>query len=191
MTAVARSTNSLGFESLPGVKVAEGNLSDVRFVETCIEGKDVVLSSLGFRLPGMAYWNRPYEPEYLGVAADNIIAAMRKYGVKRVLFLTSAGIGDGYDKIGFGFKAFINLTALAHVYPLLEEAENKFTAANDLEVCCPRPPGLTNGPLKGGVTVRSELPGLPMISRADLAKYMLDEAVKDGPFEHKHPLLSY
>jgi len=191
VTAVARSAKGLGFENLPGVKVMEGNLSDARFVETCIEGKDVVLSSLGFRLPGLAYWNHPYEPDYLGIAADNILAAMRKYGVKRVLFLSAAGIGNSYDKIGFGFKAFLNLSALAHVYPLLEKVEDKFNAANDLEVCCPRPPGLTTGPLKGAVTVKPELPGLPQISRADLAKYMLDEAVKDGPFEHKLPLISY
>ena len=191
VTAVVRSAKGLGFESLPGVKVVEGNLSDARFVESCIEGKDVVLSSLGFRLPGLGYWNHPYEPEYLGIAADNIIAAMRKYGVKRVLFLSAAGIGDSFAKVSFGFRAFITLSALAHVYPLLEKVENKFTAANDLEVCCPRPPGLTNDPMKGAVIVKPELPGLPRISRADVAKYMLDEAVKEGPFEHKLPLFSY
>ena len=191
MTAVVRSAKGLGFENLPGVKVMEGSLSDASFVESCIEGKDVVVSSLGFRIASLAYWRYPYDPTYLGIAADNIIAAMRKHGVKRVLFLSAAGNGDSFSKIGFVFRTFIRLTALSHIYPLVEAVERKFTAADDLEVCIPRPPGLTNGPSKGAVTVKSELPGVPQISRADLAKYMLDEAVKDGPFEHKFPLISY
>jgi len=193
VTAVVRSAASLPQEikALPNVKVLEGDVKDANFVDSCIAGQDLVLSGLGIRLAGLAYWNSVPDPEFLRVSTTNIINAMRKNGVKRACIIGAAGTNDSHEKVTFVFRIVIAITALAHVYPLLAEAERMFLDAKDLDICMVRPVGLQDTPKTERVQVveRSTMK-TSTISRANVAWYMLNTSLTQPQYELKTPIIA-
>ena len=168
----------------------EGNVKDAEFVDACVAGQDIVFSTLGYRLPSLAPWNRPEDPTLVEVASANIIAAMKNNGVKKACILTGAGAGDSYSKVSMVMKVALSVSALAHVYPHLTAMENLYLAEPKLDVCIPRPALLTDGPATTNGKVVDDIFGNRSISRADVAHWMVDEALKPGLFEHKTALLA-
>ena len=215
VTAVVRPSSSEAksiLEALPNVRVMVGDLRDPAFVDSCVAGQDIVMSCLGNLTSGIGYWNKPVrfsaghvhlhktnpqhpktvksEPEYLEICTKNIIAAMKKHGVKKANVISASGVGDSYRKTSWILRVMLKTTALAHLYPYLETMESLYDAESELDVCINRPTKLTFGPLTGKGKVVEDTFGYRVISRADVAKWMLDESLKDGVFQVKKPLLA-
>jgi len=190
VTAVVRSGSKVATTG-ENVKVMEGNLRDAAFVDSCVAGQDLVLSSLGLRIGGMAYWNKPKDPEFLIEAFKNIVAAMRKHGVKKASIVSAGPVGNGREKMSFFFRAIIiPVSSLGHIYPTLERMENVCMEATDLDFCIVRPPLLTDKPATGTGKIVNDLFGLRKISRAEVARWILEESQKPGEYAHKVVLLS-
>ena len=115
---------------------------------------------------------------------------MKNNGVKKACVVSSSGIGDSYNKVSFILKGMIHITALAHIWPYLETMEARYDEATDLDICIVRPTLLTDGPLTGNVKCVPDLFGNHSISRADVAKWMIDESLKEGAFVVKKPLIT-
>jgi hypothetical protein len=81
-------------------------------VERAVEGQDAIIVTLGIR-------ENPLRVRLIGpahtamsvrsVATRNIIAAMRKHGVRKLVVQTSYGVGETRDRLGFVDKLFFNL----------------------------------------------------------------------------------
>jgi putative NADH-flavin reductase len=70
------------------LRIAAGDVSDAARVESAIEGQDAVLSALG-------------ATKKQAICADgmaNILAAMRRAGVRRVIVLSAFGASDSHDR---------------------------------------------------------------------------------------------
>lgn len=174
VVAVARSA----VEGGPvGVTVEQGSLTDVAFLSRVIAGADVVLSALGLRLPGLAPWHTPEQPDFLDKSTAAIVTAMKTVGARRAIVVSSSGIGDSAAMLPGFFKAFTKVTALRHVWPALNRMEEAWQRSG-LDVTFVRPTGLTDGPATGTVVVPTKLVGQASIARADVAAFMLDEAAR-------------
>jgi putative NADH-flavin reductase len=185
VTAAVRGSS---YAAPAGVRVLRGDLTDVGFLKTAVAGQDAVLSALGLRLPGIAPWSKPEVPDFLTKSTPAIVEAMKAEGVKRILAISAGGAGDSYAKVPGMFKAFMKTTALKRVYPELEVMERVFFASG-LDVCIPRPTGLTDGPVTGQVKVVEGMAGRATISRADVAAWMLDELEKPK-YAGKAPMIT-
>jgi len=160
-----------------GVRVERGSLSDVAFLTRTMQGSDVVLSALGLRLPGLAPWHRPEVPDFLDTSTAAIVQAMRQANVRRVLAVSSSGIGDSAPLLPGAFKVFIAVTAMRHAWPALNRMEASYFASG-LDVTMVRPTGLSDGPATGTIVEPTKLVGRAEISRADVADWMLAEAAR-------------
>ena len=170
VVAVAR-----GDVSVPtGVRAMRGDLGNVVFLESCFGDCDAVVSCLGLRLKGLAPWNRPEVPDFLDSSADAIIAAMKGRGIRRLIAVSSSGIGDSAPMLPGFFKAFIALSAMRHVWPALNRMEERY-ADSGLDVTCVRPTGLSDGPATGKIVEAKKLVGQAQIARADVAAWILAE----------------
>lgn len=109
-----------------------------------------------------------------GIAArgtENILAAMKRAGVKRIVVISAAPLGaaDGaFQRVAFR----ILWTFLRDVYEDLRRMESVLRES-DAEWTITRPPRLTDGPLTGKYRTAIDHNVGSVISRADLAREML------------------
>jgi putative NADH-flavin reductase len=171
-----------------GATVKTGSLTDAAFLASAFSGHDVVLSSLGIKLKSIAPWAKPEQADFLTRCTPVIISAMQSAGVRRICAISAGGVGDSNAMVPGFFRALIRFSALGKAYGELEVME-RLLLASGLEVCLPRPTGLTDGPLAGGVRVVTQLRGRATISRADVASWMLDQLQTPG-FEYRSPMIT-
>eukprot|EP00286_Rhodomonas_abbreviata_P021343 CAMPEP_0181314952 /NCGR_PEP_ID=MMETSP1101-20121128/15102_1 /TAXON_ID=46948 /ORGANISM="Rhodomonas abbreviata, Strain Caron Lab Isolate" /LENGTH=259 /DNA_ID=CAMNT_0023422099 /DNA_START=21 /DNA_END=800 /DNA_ORIENTATION=- len=149
-------------------------------LEKTFEGVDAIVMCTGNRQPGMARW--------CTLAAEKVIAASNAKGVKRVVVLSSMGIGDDYLPI-----SFIKCLWWCMLQTMVRSAKNDLIAmesaimASDCDFLIVRPMGIDPSEKATGkwklVQNRGE-GGLPItVSKEDVAAFMLSEALT--PSIHK------
>jgi putative NADH-flavin reductase len=186
VTAVARSSSKL--EVPPGVRVDRGDLTSVEFLRGAVKGHQAVLSGLGLRLPGLAPWNKPEDPTFLTRSTKALVEACAAEGVKRVIAISAGGVGDSLAQVPGVFRFMIKTTALKTAYAQLDDMERQLLRSG-LEVCLPRPTGLTDGPLTQQAVVAGSFKGRATISRADVAWWMLDQ-LEAPAFKERTPMIT-
>jgi putative NADH-flavin reductase len=166
------------------LRVCQGDSMDLTAVENAIAGHEAVISALG---P-----TRPPVPHMMETSAKNLVAGMKKHGVRRLISTTGAGVRQPEDQpkcidhlIGF----LLNLVAKDVV---IDSAENvNVIQASDLDWTVVRFPRLVDGEHTGVYRVGfvSQESGTH-ISRADGADFMLRE-LAEQKWLKKLPLVSY
>jgi len=164
--------------------VFKGDSMDTAAVEQAIEGQEAVISALG---P-----TRPPVPHMMETSAKNIVAAMKKHAVHRLVSTTGAGVRQTEDEpksIDRFISFLLNLLAKDVV---LDSAENvKTIQASNLEWTIVRFPRLMDGEhtRKYRVGFVGKDSGT-QISRADGADFVLKELIEQKWLK-KLPLVSY
>lgn len=167
-------------EALPSdeaVDVVAGSVLDPRAVATAVNGADGVVCVLG-RTSG-----NPRDVVSRGT--ENILAAMSNQGVRRLVVVTSMGLGASVRLVPW-YVRLANATVL-HTLMADKARQEEVVAASDLAWTIVRPGGLTDGPRTGeyvhGVDVDA---AARPISRADVAEFLLrvvqtDMYVREAP----------
>ena len=90
MTAFVR--NSAALEPRAGLAIVQGDVTDAMAVGRAVAGHEAVLSALG-----------PRSGQYgvLPGGVQNIVAAMSQAGVRRVIHVSSFGVGDSLAQMGW------------------------------------------------------------------------------------------
>jgi putative NADH-flavin reductase len=183
VTAFVRSpeTFPLHHENLTLFK---GDALDAVAVEQAIAGQEAVISALG---P-----TRPPVPHMMETSAKNIVEAMKKHGIKRLVSTTGAGVRQPEDQPKFidHFIGFL-LNLLAKDAVLDSAANVRVIQSSDLEWTVVRYPRLLDGEQKGVYRVGyvGKDSGT-QITRADGADFVLKELV-EKKWLRKSPVVSY
>ena len=164
------------------LQVAEGDVLDAAAVEKVVPGHDVVLCALGAGRKG-------------GVRAPgtrNIIGAMDKAGVRRLVCESTLGVGDSRGNLNALWKYVMFGLLLRPAYADHVDQERHVTESR-LDWTIVRPGAFTDGPHTG--EYQHGFPGtdkttMLKISRADVADFMLRQ-LTDETYLHKTPALSY
>ncbi|MDZ4669253.1 MAG: SDR family oxidoreductase [Phototrophicales bacterium] len=182
VTILARTPSKLGIEH-PALQIIQGDLANVSAIETTIAGADVVMSVLG-PTPKQT-------PFAISTGITNILTAMKKHGVNRLVISAGAGVGDPNDK-----PKFVDRLAKVALKTLSKQAYEdmnrvvEIIKASDVQWTVIRVPMLTDQPKKnkirmgylgGDVGIR--------LSRADMAEFMLHKGL-DKAHLHKAPVIS-
>jgi putative NADH-flavin reductase len=158
-------------------KVVTGDVLDRAAVADAVRGQDAVLSALG---------TRPWKHvDICSGGISSILPAMRSAGVKRVVAMSSQGVGD--SKMGTLGKIGASLFLAKSFRDKL--AMEVMLADSDREWIVVRPGLLTNGVARG--TWRTDVDGDIVggkISRADTAAFMLRQ-LTDDTWLRKKPVL--
>ena len=164
--------------------VIRGDVLDAARVEETVAGTEAVLSALG--------QTKGSTKDVQTRGTENIVAAMERHGVRRLVSLTGAGVGDPRDEPKIVDRAITFL--LRRLQPdVLEDGVRhaEVIKASGLEWVIVRGPRLTEGPKKGGYRVGmvGKNSGT-QISRADLAEFMLAQLTTDTHLRQM-PVVSY
>ncbi len=182
VTAFVRSPEKLDVDGL-NLKIIQGDVMEADKVEQAIAGQDAVISTLGA--------TRPPVSGMMETAARNIVSAMQKNNVKRLLSTTGGGVRDPRDKPKLFDKIMkALLTVLAKDVLQDSEANVDHIRASDLDWTIVRFPRLLDGPRTGKYRVGyiGKDSG-SQLSRADAADFILKELEK-GEYVHKVPMVS-
>ena len=181
VTALARNPSAVASED-PRLRVVEGNALDVSSLEAAVAGQDAVLSALGTRSA------RP--TTLFSESTHNLIGAMDKHGVRRLVCITGVGVGDSKGHVGFLYDRIIRPFVVKNIYDDKERQEEAIKQS-DLDWVIVRPAQLTDEPAKGeyGVYLKGSYT-VKTISRADVAAFMLAQ-LTDDTYVHKTPVISY
>ena len=183
VTAFVRTPSKLKIEH-GSLTIFEGDVMNAEKVEQAIVGQEAVISTIG---P-----TRPPVPGMMETAAKNIVSAMQKQYVKRLISTTGAGVCDPKDQPGL-FDKFMKalLTMMAGDVLRDSEAYVDIIRASNLDWTIGRFPRLIDGAHTGQYRVGyvGKDSG-SQISRADGADFII-RGLENGNFIHKMPIVSY
>ncbi len=186
VTAFVRNPNKIQIGHAK-LRIVRGDLDDAVGIEAAIAGQDAVLSALGPIPAG--------RKDVMGVAFTNIIAAMQKTGVKRLISLTGAGVsqpGDEPKLINKFISLMLNLISKDTIIDSSEHA--RLVRDSNLDWTIVRVPMLTDVPANGPAerNVRVGMVGINdgmRIARSDVAAFML-KVLEDRSHIHAAPVIS-
>jgi putative NADH-flavin reductase len=165
------------------VRVVSGDLlEDSTVLHAAVSGQDAVVSALGV---GPSFTSG----HLISRSAPAIVAAMRRHGVRRLVFTSAFGVGATRQDTPLLPRVFI-ATLLRDVYRDKQVGEQAILAS-DLDWTIVYPVGLTDGPRSGRYRVgeRLSLKGFPRISRGDVAEFLLRQ-VEDRTYIRKGVLIA-
>lgn len=160
-----------------GLVAVQGDVLDPASVQASLTGQDAVLWAVGGHDALRARLRRePARPRPCAEGTRNVLAAMHRHGVHRLVAITSWGLGDSVRRL----PALYRLV----VVPLLLGAENadkqrqeRLIQASTVDWTIVRPSRLTDRPATGRYRAGSRLTysARSAIPRADVAAFMLDQ----------------
>ncbi len=167
ITTLVRDPNKLDV-SFANLNVVQGDVLNPKQVLAVLEGQDMAMVALGGK-PGEN--QRP-----CAEGTKNILAGMKHHGVKRIVAVTSLGVGDSRGQAGFFFeKILVPLLLKAEFAD--KELQEKYIRESLLEYVIARPSGLTNKPATNSYHAGKSLAGsvTKTIARADVAHFCLEQ----------------
>jgi putative NADH-flavin reductase len=172
VTAFARQPRAVKI-SHAMLRVQQGDILDCAAVEAAVQGQDAVLSALGVR--------KLAKNTVLSQGTRNVIQAMQKAGVKRLIVESSLGVGDSRGQLGAWYNWFLIPVFLKHIFAD-KDTQESLVRSSRLDWVIVRPATLTNGPRTG--RYKADFPPTDTsisrrISRADTAEFMLKQLSDD------------
>lgn len=161
--------------------VVTGNVLDSVAVERTLQGADGVVMSLG---------NTDNNPDYVVSQGTQVVVdAMKRLGQpKRIVVVSSLGVGESKDQVPFAFKMLMKSVLRKPMED--KERQEALVKASGLDWTLVRPGGLTDGPATGAY--RSGLDpkiGAGQVSRADVAGFVLEQ-LTDATYLYQAPAIS-
>ena len=182
VTAFVRTPSKMEIKHA-NLTVFQGDSMDAAAVDRAVAGQDAVISALGPTRPPMA--------GMMETSAKNIVAAMKKHGVRRIISTTGAGVRQPEDQPKFmdHFIGFL-LNLLAKDVVLDSAANVKLIQSSDLDWTIVRFPRLMDGVHTGKYRVGYvDKDSSTQFSRADAADFILKE-LTEKKWLRKLPLVS-
>jgi putative NADH-flavin reductase len=167
----------------PGLSIVQGDVKDVKAVEQTITGVDAVFSVLG---------PTSNEPTFeVSQGMTNILSAMKKQSVRRLVISAGAGVGDPNDAPKL-FNHVMNFLLKVMAKNVLADMTKvvEMVRSSDLDWTVVRLPMLTDNPKTGSIKVGYVGKGMgSRIARGDIADFMLAQ-LSDKTYIRKSPAIS-
>ena len=164
------------------LRLIQGNVADAASVSAAVEGHDAVVSTLGVSVP------LKHDPAVIE-GVRNIVGAMQATGVRRLIYQSFVGVTESRAAVGFVLRYVAPIPLRDEIRD--HEAKEAIVRGSGTDWTIVRPPKLTNGPASGsyraGERIRTWTP-IPLLSRADVAEFMLRELLERAHI-HRAPRL--
>jgi uncharacterized protein YbjT (DUF2867 family) len=162
----------------PAVEVVEGDVRDAEDVDKAVTGADAVVCLLGLR-------GGPAGDTTVSTGTRNIVAAMERFEVSRLVCQTCFGLGESMAQARWVFRRL--------VHPFLRgqyadrESQERIVAGSGLDWTIVRPTHLVDRPAGGRIQVLTGKARLyDAVARADVAAQLL--AILPDPATHRRAL---
>ena len=179
--AFARDPSKLEIEH-PSLEIIEGDVMDSAIVDRAVTGHDAVVVALGAGIQG----------QVRSTGTRNIIQAMQRHGVRRLVCLSTLGVGDSRVHLNFYWK-YIMFGMLLRGAFADHVSQEEHVIRSGLDWTIVRPAAYTDGERTGNY--RHGFPATAKalklkVSRADVADFVLTQ-LADNSYVNMTPGVSY
>jgi len=161
-----------------------GDILDPNTVEKATQGQDIVICTLGMPLLDKS--------NLRSQGSKNIVDAMKKTNVKRLICLSSMGVGDSYRLLPMKYKYIIGPLLMRRLFAD-HNLQEQHIKQSELDWTIIRPGSFTKGDYTGlyrhGFTASNKI-SKAKISRPDVAEFITQQ-VKSKSYLHQSPCISY
>ncbi len=150
------------------LQVIQGDVLDAKAVESVMRGSDCAIVTLGGKVRE--------RQRALEVGTRHVIAAMKTQQTKRLVVVTSVGVGDSKGQAGFFFER-IAVPLFLRGEMADKNAQEEAVRSSGLDFVIARPGQLVNDSAKGvyEAAVRLSKKSAPKITRADVAHFCIEQ----------------
>lgn len=172
VTALVRRPDSIAGGD-KNLTVTQGDVLQLGALDIPMAGQDAVICSLGVKITRAPV-------RVFSEGTENVIRAMRRHNVRRLLCITGVGAGDSRGHGGFLYDRLIQPLFLKTIYEDKDRQE-QIVRASDRDWMLIRPARLTNGLARKRFSVVQTVRGLRAgkISRADVADWTVAQLELD------------
>ncbi|SFB93095.1 Putative NADH-flavin reductase [Parapedobacter composti] len=167
VTAFTRNPVKLSPLNHAGLTVVQGDILNYPDVEQAVRQQDAVLCAIGDGNKG----------KVRAAGTRNIIAAMKKMGVNRLICQTTLGLGESWGNLNFFWRHIMFGFLLRKAFHD-HEVQEKQLMESGLDYTIVRPSAFTDGRVTRSYNVGFDGDHKPLtlkISRADVADFMLQQ----------------
>lgn len=189
ITALVRSPGKLNIKS-DKLKVIRGLPTNIEDVRKAIHGCNAVISTLsGLPESQIITFKKLNPPHIMETAILNTIQCMNEIGIKRIVTLSSIGVGDSYPYAPWFMRMGIKLTNFKISFAD-HNAQEELLRRSGLDWVIARPVALNDNDEQGDLVISyNNKPAVFKMSRKRLAKFLVD-ALESNEFVQKSPILS-
>lgn len=189
VTVLVRNPDKISLRS-DKLTIIKGQPTNIQDIQKAMKNCDYVINVLSALLEKDSISFKKIDPPHtLEKTIYNVIECMREYGIKRIISLTSIGVGNSYKYAPWFMKLFIKISNFKIVFADHNKQEQLLQNSN-LDWTIARPVGLNNNETLGKLVVDYDKTPKPFkMSRKQLAKFMIDN-LETTEFIHKTPILS-
>ena len=153
------------------VRVVAGDATDQASVDMAMVGQDAVIDTIGGKAP---YRKTTLERSVAGA----VVAAMKANGAKRIIVVSSFGVGDSADQAGWFVEHVIVPTWLRGTTED-KAAKEAVVRASGIAFVIVRPAMLVDAAANRNVRVFQGRDIAHKITRADVAQFCVDQLTSD------------
>lgn len=166
VTALVREPTALG--TIQGVRTLAGDATNTVDVHAALDGQEAVLNALGSRS-----LRHPVEAASTAI----LLPEAERVGIRRLVVCSAFGVGETRDGANAFQRVFFS-TVLGQVYAAKEEADAAVRGSS-LDWTLVYPTRLTDEPATGRILAVESFSGVGRVSRADVARFLVDQLETD------------
>lgn len=188
ITAVVRSIAAINEQS--GLTIIQGDVLDPAVLIDASNGMDAIVSCLGIRKKNPSDpWSPLVSPEdFTTRCAVVIVDAMKANGIKRLVVISSAGIGESWETVDIELRKVIQSSSVGKIFLDLNNME-KVLEKSGLDTLAVRPVAVVDGEAKGGTRIVDRFEKTSKIFTGDIALWMLDAVERPAPFAERAEMI--
>jgi putative NADH-flavin reductase len=147
-------------------RILQGDVRDPQLLESAIVGQQVIIDTIGTRRP---FLKTTLETD----AARQLIDAMRRHSIRRIVAVSSIGVGDSIANVPGLYRVLMPIFFRGAI-PDKEGMEAQLRQS-DIDWTIVRPAGLTDGPQTNAAQIITPASRrrVRRIARADVAEFIL------------------
>ena len=151
MEVIAYTRNTAALQELAGrITIKEGNLDDGDRIAEAIDHADAVVITFGPRKGGPQV--------FCALGTQLIVSAMKEKGIRRLVCVTGALVGEQYPSRGLFYRAMRRLLVRKAPHLMLDrDGQETIVMNSGLDWTVFKPPRLMNGPDRPGTQLGPDL----------------------------------
>jgi len=168
--ALVRSCSRAAWIQDAGAEVTEADIGSVDSLQTAVSGASYIISALGSKKPFSGKENNLVD----NMAIRNLAIAGKSVGIKKIVVISSIGVGNSRKSINFIFRLLMG--------PVLKRKHlsEQFITTCGIDYTIIRPGGLSDKPLSGSLAFGEGGKISGLVSRKDIARVCVDALEKNS-----------
>lgn len=189
VTVLVRNPDKLTLQS-PQLRIIKGSPTNLEDVRIAMKDCKYVLNLLSALSENESFSFKKIDaPHVLEKSIKNALQCMREYGIKRILSLSSIGVGDSHKYAPWYMRMIIKITNFSIVFAD-HHAQEQLLRESDVDWTIVRPVALNNDKVPGTLIISYNKRPKPFkMSRKQLASFFIDN-LNTHAYIHKSPILS-